>query len=140
VRFEHELRFHRALIPRSLLVGESPFAVAFVMDSSESYDSDRSSRRRDQDKRRRVEAAVEGPIRRYGLSPKTGQVLSEGIYGLYRDLVAQKSIDNQEREFRKSRHPAERELAVRTAIQSGADTDVSPYVANAREFAAHMIR
>jgi hypothetical protein len=110
------------------------------MDSSESCDSNRWSRRRDEAKRRRVEAVVENLIRIYRLSPEAGQVLSGGIYGSYRNLVAQKSFDDQDRQYRKSQHRAEQELAVRTADGSGADTDVSAYVADAREFAAHMIR
>jgi hypothetical protein len=109
------------------------------MDSRESCDSNRWSRRRDDAKRRRVEAAVEKLIRRYGLSPKTGQELSDGIYGFYRDLVAQKSLNDQDSEYRKTQRRAEQELAVRTANASGTDTDVSAYVADTREFAARMI-
>jgi hypothetical protein len=107
------------------------------MDSFESYGR---SRRRDEAKRRRVEAAVERLIRLRELSPETGQALSEGIYGLYRDLVAQNSFDDQDREYRKSHHRAEQKLAVRTANASGADTGVSAYVADAKELAAHMTR
>jgi hypothetical protein len=44
---------------------------------------------RDEEKRRRVEAAVERLIRRDGLTPDRARTLSEGIYGLYRNLVAQ---------------------------------------------------
>jgi hypothetical protein len=110
------------------------------MDSSEPYDSNRRSRRRDDAKRRRVEAAVEKLIRRYGLSPKTGQELSDGIYGFYRDLVAQKSLNDQDSEYRKTQRRAEQELAVRTANASGTDADVSAYVVDTRESAARMIR
>jgi hypothetical protein len=97
-------------------------------------------RRRDEDKRRRVEAAVEELRRRYGLPPGTAQVLSEEIYRHYRDLLAQKSLDDQDRHYRQSQSRAEQDLAVRTANASSAETDVSAYVADAREFAAHMIR
>src|ERR1700682_4224093 len=51
----------------------------FFMDPSEAYDI-RSWPRRDEKKRRRVEAANDGLIRRYGLPPETAQALSEGIY------------------------------------------------------------
>ena len=71
------------------------------MDPSEAYDFFNSRRRRDDKKRQHVEAAVEVLIRRYGLPPETAQVLSEGIYGLYRNLVAQKSLDDQDRQYRK---------------------------------------
>ena len=109
------------------------------MDRSGVYDFN-SRRRRDDEKRRRVEAAVERLMRRYRLPPRTAQALSEWIYKLYRILVALKSLDNQNRCYRKWQHRAERGLAVRTADASGADTDVSAYVADAREFAAHMTR
>jgi hypothetical protein len=109
------------------------------MDPSGAYGFN-SRRRRDDEKRRRVEAAVERLMRRYRLPPRTAQALSDGIYRLYRNLVAQKSLGDQDREYRKSRHRTERELALRIANASGADTDVSAYVVDGREFAAHMIR
>ncbi len=108
------------------------------MDPSETYDFFNSRRRRDEEKRHHVEAAVEGLIRRYGLLPEKAHALNEGIYGLYRNLVAQKSLDDQDRQYRKMMRRAERELAVRTATPSG--TESSAYLADAREFAAHMIR
>jgi hypothetical protein len=111
--------------------------IGFVIERSGAYDFN-SRRRRDDEKRRRVEAAVEELIRRYGLSPKTGQELSDGIYGLYRNLVTQKLFDDQNRKYRRSQHHAEQELAIQTANASG--TDVSAYVADARELAARMIR
>jgi hypothetical protein len=55
------------------------------MGTSDAYDCNRRSRRRDENKRRRVEVAVE----RLRLPPEVGQALSAGIYGLYRNLVAQ---------------------------------------------------
>jgi hypothetical protein len=66
--------------------------------------------------------------------------LGEGIYGLYRKLDAQKSLDDQDRDYRQRQSRAEHELAVRTAIASGTDADVSAHAAGAREFAARMIR
>jgi hypothetical protein len=111
------------------------------MDRSGAYDfNSRRRRRRDDEKRRRVEAAVERLMRRYRLPPRAAQALSEWIYKLYRILVALKSLDDQNRYYRKWKHRAEHELTVRTADASGADTDVSAYVADAREFAAQMIR
>ena len=107
------------------------------MDPSEAYDFN-SRRRRDEHKRRRVEAAVERLIRAFGLPPETGEALSEGVYALYRNLVAQKNLDDQDRQYRKMKRRAERELAVRTATASGPES--SAYFALAREFAAHMIR
>jgi hypothetical protein len=106
------------------------------MGTSDAYDCNRRSRRRDENKRRRVEVAVE----RLRLPPEAGQALSAGIYGLYRNLVAQKSVDDQDRYFRQRQSRAEHKLAERTAIASGADTDPSPYVADMREFAARMVR
>ena len=108
------------------------------MDRSGAYDFNSRRRRRDEAKRRRVETAVERLIRLRGLSPEKGQALSEGIYRLYRNHVAQKSFDDQDREYRKSQHRAEQKLAVR--IANASDTDVSAYVCDVREFAAHMIR
>jgi len=110
------------------------------MDRSGAYDFNSRRRRRDHEKRRRVDAAVERLMRRYRLPPRTAQALSEWIYKLYRILVALKSLDDQNRYYRKWKHRAEHQLAVRTADASGADTDVSAYVADTREFAAQMIR
>jgi hypothetical protein len=104
------------------------------MGTSDAYDCNRRSRRRDENKRRRVEVAVE----RLRLPPEAGQALSAGIYGLYRNLVAQKSVDDQDRYFRQRQSRAEHKLAERTAIASGADTDPSPYVADMREFTARF--
>jgi hypothetical protein len=106
------------------------------MDPSEACDFN-SRRRRDEQKRRRVEAAIEGLIRRDALPPHTAQALSEGIYRLYRNLVAQKSFDDQDRHYREWIHCA-RDLAEGTA--NAPDTEISAYVANMREFAAHMVR
>jgi hypothetical protein len=106
------------------------------MDPSEARDFN-SRRRRDEQKRRRVEAAIEGLIRRDALPPHTAQAMSEGIYRLYRNLVAQKSFDDQDRHYREWNHCA-RDLAEGTA--NAPDTEISAYVANMREFAAHMIR
>lgn len=106
------------------------------MDPSEACDFN-SRRRRDEQKRRCVEAAIEGLIRRDALPPHTAQALSEGIYRLYRNLVAQKSFDDQDRHYREWNHCA-RDLAEGTA--NAPDTEISAYVANMREFAAHMIR
>jgi hypothetical protein len=106
------------------------------MDPSEASDFN-NRRRRDEQKRRRVEAAIEGLIRRDALPPHTAQALSEGIYRLYRNLVAQKSFDDQDRHYREWNHCA-RDLAEGTA--NAPDTEISAYVANMREFAAHMIR
>jgi hypothetical protein len=110
------------------------------MDRSGAYDFNSRRRRRDDEKRRRVGTAVEGLVRSNGLAPVITQALSEGIYRLYKDLVAQKSFDKQDREYRKSQHRAEQKLAVRTANASGTNISVSAYVAHVREFAAHMIR
>jgi hypothetical protein len=107
------------------------------MVPSEAYDFSNWPRR-DEKKRRRVEAAVKRLIRVYGLRPDTAQTLSDGICELYRDLVAQKSLDDQERQYRQWAHPKVRAHAVRTANASG--NEVSAYVADAREHAAHMIR
>jgi hypothetical protein len=108
------------------------------MDPSEACGFFNSRRRRDGEKRQHVEAAVEVLIRRYGLPPETAQVLSEGIYGLYRNLVAQKILDDQDRQYRKMMRRAEDKFAVRTANASVAES--SAYLANVRELAAHMIR
>ena len=108
------------------------------MKPSEAYNFNRRPRQRNDAKRQRVEAAVAELIRFYGLSPETGQTLSEGIYGLYRNLVGQKLFDHQDREYRKSQYCAEHKLAGRTANASG--TEVSAYVADAREHAARMTR
>jgi hypothetical protein len=108
------------------------------MDPSEAYEFINSRRRRDEKKRHHVETAVEGLISRYGLLPETAHALNEGIYGLYRNVVAQKILDDQDRQYRQMIRRAERELAVRTATASG--TESSAYLADAREFAAHMIR
>jgi hypothetical protein len=106
------------------------------MDHSEACDFS-SRRRRDDAKRRRVEAAVDGLVRRYGLPLDAALTLSEGIYGLYRKLITQKSLDDQDRQHREWKHHAH-DFAERTANAS--DTEVSVYVADMREFAAHMIR
>ena len=106
------------------------------MDHSEACDFS-SRRRRDDAKRRRVEAAVDGLVRRYGLPLDAALILSEGICGLYRKLITQKSLDDQDRQYREWKHHA-RDFAERTANAS--DTEVSVYVADMREFAAHMIR
>jgi hypothetical protein len=106
------------------------------MDPSEA--SDFNARRRDEHKRRRVETAVERLIRHRGLALDRMQELSEGIYRLYGDLVAQKTFDDQDRHYRKWIHRAERTRALRTA--DGSVTEVSAHVAYAREFAARMIR
>jgi hypothetical protein len=108
------------------------------MDPSEAYDFSRRPRRRDDAKRQRVEAAARELVRFYGLSPQTGQALSERIYELYRNFVAQKTFDDQDREYRKSQYREEQKLAVRTANASS--TEVSAYVADAREYAARMTR
>lgn len=97
-------------------------------------------RRRDEEKRRHVEAAVEGLICRDGLAPDRARALSERIYGLYRNLLALKSFDDQDRHYRQRQSCAERDFAVRTAIASDTNTNVSAYVANATEFAARMTR
>ena len=107
------------------------------MDPSEAYDFN-NRRRRDEHKRRRVETAVERLIRAFGLAPETGEALSEGVYALYRNLVEQKNLDDQDRHYRKWTGRAVRTLAVRTA--HGSNTEVLTYVSDAREFAAHMIR
>jgi len=52
------------------------------MDPSEGYYFN-SRPRRYEEKRRRVEAAVEGLVRRYGLARDTAQALSQWIYRLY---------------------------------------------------------
>jgi hypothetical protein len=104
-------------------------------DPSEVRDFNGKRRR---DKRRHVEAAVQRLIFHYELAPQVAQTLSDGIYGLYRDLVAQKLFDDQDQQYRKMRRLAERKLALRTATASG--TRVSAYVTDARAFAARMIR
>jgi hypothetical protein len=106
------------------------------MDHSEACDFN-SRRRRDDAKRRRVETAVEGLVRRYALPPDRAQTLSDEIYGRYRNLVTQKSLDDQDRYYNEWRRHA-RDFAERTANAS--DTEVSVYVADARKFAAGMIR
>ena len=106
------------------------------MDSSEAYDFNSRPRRNDAN-RRRVEAAVEGLVRRYGLPSDRARALNEWIYRLYRILPALKSLDDQDRYYREWKRPA-RDLAERTA--NARDTEISAYVANMREFAAHMIR
>ena len=106
------------------------------MNPSEAHDWNRRARRRDEHKRRRVEVAVG----RLGLLPEAAQALSEGIYGLYRNLVAQKTFDDQDRYYRERQSRAEHKLAEQTAIASDADTNVPAYVAHAKEFAARMVR
>jgi hypothetical protein len=108
------------------------------MDTSSEACDLKTRRRRDGQKRRRVEAAVARLIHQYELPPDTALTLSEGIYECYRKLVAQKSFDAQDRHFREQRYRAERELAERTANAS--DTEVPIYVADVRKHAAHMIR
>ena len=105
------------------------------MDPSERHDFSGRPRRYDA-KRRRVEAAVEGLICRYGLPSDAAGALSEWIYRLCRILVVLKSFDDQDRYYREWRRPA-RDFAERTA--NAPDTEPSAYVANMREFAAHMI-
>jgi hypothetical protein len=107
-----------------------------AMDHSEARDFKSRFRRYDA-KRRRVEAAVEGLVHRYGLPSDTARALNDWIYRLYRILLVLKSLDDQDRYYREWKHPA-RDLAERTA--NARDTEISAYVANAREFAAHMIR
>jgi hypothetical protein len=87
------------------------------MDHSEACNFN-SRRRRDDAKRRRVEAAVGGLVGHYELPPDAARTLSEGIYGLYRNLVAQKSLDDQDRNYREWKHHA-RDFAERTANASG---------------------
>ena len=70
------------------------------MNPSQAYDFN-SRRRRDEHKRRRVEAAVERLIRAFGLPPESGEALSEGVYSLYRNLAAQKLLDDQVRQYSK---------------------------------------
>ncbi len=106
------------------------------MNPSEAHDWNRRARRRDEHKRRCVEVAVG----RLGLRPEAAQALSEGIYVLYRNLVAQKSFDDQDRYYREQQSRAEHKLAEQTAIASDADTNVPAYVADARESAARMVR
>jgi hypothetical protein len=108
------------------------------MDTSESRNSNKRPRQRDDAKRRGVEVAVERLICHCGLPVDEAQILSVGIYRLYRNLVTQKSLDDQIRGHRKSRHRAEEALAEKTAIAS--DREVPAYLADMREFAAHMIR
>jgi hypothetical protein len=108
------------------------------MDTSSEACDLKTRRRRDGQKRRRVEAVVARLIHQYELLPDTALTLSEGIYECYRKLVAQKSLDAQDRHYRGQRYLAERELAVRTATASG--TESSAYLADVRELAAHMIR
>jgi hypothetical protein len=107
-----------------------------VMDHSEESDSNSRFRRNDA-KRRRVEAAVAGLVRRYGLPSNTARALNDWIYRLYRILLVLRSLDNQDRDYREWKRHA-RGLAERTA--NARDTEISEYVANMREFAAHMIR
>lgn len=107
------------------------------MDYPKTRNSSKRLRRRDDAKRRGVEAAVERLICHYGLPPDRAQRLSEGIHDLYRDLVAQKSLDLQIRNYGKAQRRAERALAARTANASDCESE---YVADAREFAARMIR
>src|SRR5262249_6483366 len=96
-----------------------------------------SRRRRDDAKWRRVEAAVEGLVRPYELPSRTAPALNEWIYRLSRILARLKSRDDQDRYYREWRGPI-RNLAERTA--NAPDTEPSAYVADMREFAAHMIR
>jgi hypothetical protein len=112
--------------------------VELPMDTSSGTCDLKTRRRRDGQKRRRVEAAVARLIHQYELLPDTALILSEGIYDCYRKLVAQKSLDAQDRHYREQRYRAERELAMRTATASG--TESSAYLADVRELAAHMIR
>jgi hypothetical protein len=74
------------------------------MDPSEGYYFN-SRPRRYEEKRRRVEAAVEGLVRRYGLARDTAQALSQWIYRLYRILVVLKSLDDQDRCYREWKRP-----------------------------------
>jgi hypothetical protein len=106
------------------------------MDPSEACNLNSRQRRNDA-KRRRVETAAEGLIRRYGLPSNLAQALSEWIYRLYGILAVLKSFDDQDRYYREWRHPG-RDLAEKTA--NAPDTELSAYVADMREFAAHMIR
>ena len=66
------------------------------------------------------------------------RALSDGFYRCYRDLVALKLFDDQDRQYRRWVGPQVRALAVRTAGASGAQ--VSGYIADAREHATRMIR
>jgi hypothetical protein len=107
-----------------------------VVDHSEACDFN-SRRRRNDAKRRRVEAAVERLARRHGLPSDTARALSEWIYRLFRILVVLKSRDDQDRYYRNWKGPV-RDLAERT--ENAPDTELSAYLANMRKFAAHMIR
>lgn len=93
--------------------------VELPMDTSSEACDLKTRRRRDGQKRRRVEAAVARLIHQYELLPDTAPTLSEGIYEFYRKLVAQKSFDARDRHYREQRYRAERELAVRTTTASG---------------------
>jgi hypothetical protein len=105
------------------------------MHSTEAYGFSTKSRR-NAEARWRLEKAVEGLIRRYGLAPDLARGLSDWIYRLCRVLKVLKSFDDQDRYYREWKRPA-RELAEWTA--NAPDTEPSAYVANMREFAAHMI-
>jgi hypothetical protein len=63
-----------------------------AMDHSEARDFKSRFRRYDA-KRRRVEAAVEGLVHRYGLPSDTARALNDWIYRLYRILLVLKSLD-----------------------------------------------
>jgi hypothetical protein len=115
------------------------FSYAVGMDHAGTRDFNHR-RRRDEKKRCRVEAAVNELTIRYGLSADAGEALSEGIYGLYRKHVAQKVIDDQDRQYRKWAQSEMCELALRTANASDAATQVSAYVVDTRDLAARMIR
>jgi hypothetical protein len=108
-----------------------------VVDHSEARDFNNRPRRYEKE-RRSVEAAVEGMVRRYGLLPEMARALSEGIYELYRNLVALKSFDDQDRQYGKWWRREADMLAVRTA--NAPTSEVIAHIADAREFAAHMIR
>jgi hypothetical protein len=106
------------------------------MDPSEARNFN-SRRRRNDAKRRRVETAAERLVRRHGLPSNLAQTLSEGIYRFYGILKVLKSFDDQDRYYRQWKHLV-RDLAKKTA--NAPDTELSAYVADMREFAAHMTR
>ena len=107
------------------------------MDRSGAYEF-KSARQHAEEKRRRVDAAVQALAHRYGLPPEAAQAMSDGIRERYGDLVAQKLLDAQIRTYRRWVDPQLRALAIRSANASG--SEVSAYVADAREHAARMIR
>jgi hypothetical protein len=87
--------------------------------------------RRDEEKRQRLEAALQLFVARYGLPLEAVRRLSDAIYRLYRQHDMHKSLAERDRLFDSRFRSEVRALAERTEKSPDAD---------AREYAAHMTR